>query len=85
MFPFEAIYIDPLERLLDYMELVRSYERDKLFVFVNLRSFFADDPIRSFLRTAIDHQLTLLLVDAWDHPRLPEETRLIIDKDLCEI
>lgn len=78
-------YIDPLERLLDYMELVRSYERDKVFVFVNLRSFFADDPIRSFLRTAIDHQLTLLLVDAWDHPKLPEETRLIIDKDLCEI
>ena len=29
--------------------------------------------------------LTLLLVDAWDHPKLPEETRLIIDKDLCEI
>ena len=63
----------------------RIRDADGKFVFVNLRSFFADDPIRSFLRTAIDHQLTLLLVDAWDHPKLPEETRLIIDKDLCEI
>lgn len=78
-------YADPLERILDYMELVRSYERDKLFVFVNLRSYFDDDSIQSFLRTAIDHQITLLLVDALEYPKLPEEKRLIIDKDLCEI
>ena len=32
-----------------------------------------------------DVSYTLLLVDAWEHPRLPEERRLIIDKDLCEI
>lgn len=29
-------YENDLERLLDYMELVRELERDKLFVFVNL-------------------------------------------------
>lgn len=76
---------DALERLLDYMELVRCYERNKLFIFVNLRSYFPDDSVRRFLQTAMDHQYTLLLVDAWEHPRLPEERRLIIDKDLCEI
>ena len=78
-------YPDALERLLDYMELVRCYERNKLFIFVNLRSYFPDDSVRRFLQTAMDHQYTLLLVDAWEHPRLPEERRLIIDKDLCEI
>ena len=78
-------YPDALERLLDYMELVRRYERNKLFIFVNLRSYFPDDSVQRFLQTAIDHQYTLLLVDAWEHPRLPEERRLIIDKDLCEI
>lgn len=36
-------YTDPMEQLLDYMELVRCYEREKLFVFVNLRSFFPDE------------------------------------------
>lgn len=74
-----------LERLLDYMELVRCYDREKLFIFVNLRSYFPDDSIRRFLQTALDHQYRLLLVDAWEHPKLPEEQRLIIDKDLCEI
>ena len=78
-------YPDPLERLLDYMELVRCYERTKLFIFVNLRSYFPDDSVQRFLQTTIDHQYTLLLVDAWEHLRLPEERRLIIDKDLCDI
>ena len=78
-------YPDPLERLLDYMELVHCYERNKLFIFVNLRSYFPDDSVQRFLQTTIDHQYTLLLVDAWEHLRLPEERRLIIDKDLCEI
>lgn len=78
-------YDDPLERLLDYMELVRCYEREKLFLFVNLRSYFSDESIRRFLQTVLDHQYAILLVDAWEHPRLPEERRLIIDKDLCEI
>lgn len=78
-------YPDPLERLLDYMELVRCYERNKLFIFVNLRSYFPDDSVQHFLQTAIDHQYTILLVDAWEYPRLPGERRLIIDKDLCEI
>lgn len=55
-------YPDPLERLLDYMELVRSYERTKLFIFVNLRSYFPDDSVQRFLQTTIDHQYTLLLV-----------------------
>ena len=55
-------YPDPLERLLDYMELVRCYERNKLFIFVNLRSYFPDDSVQRFLQTTIDHQYTLLLV-----------------------
>lgn len=78
-------YPDPLGRLLNYMELVRCYERTKPFIFVNLRSYFPDDSVQRFLQTTIDHQYTLLLVDAWEHLHLPEERRLIIDKDLCDI
>lgn len=78
-------YADPMEQLLDYMELVRCYEREKLFVFVNLRSFFPDEAVSRFLQSALDHGFLLLLIDSQDHPRLPEEQRLVIDKDLCEI
>lgn len=78
-------YENPLERLLDYMELVQCFEREKLFVFVNLRSFYSDDAVSRFLQSALAHGYRLLLVDSQERPYLPEEQRLVIDKDLCEI
>lgn len=77
-------YDDPLERLIDYMELVREFDRDKLFVYVNLRSFFSDEEVARFLDTALSHGYRILLLDAQDHTRLPQENRITIDKDLCE-
>lgn len=77
-------YEDPLERLIDYMELVREFERDKLFVYVNLRSFFSDEEVDGFLRTALDHGYRILLVEAQSHEKLPLESRITVDKDLCE-
>lgn len=77
-------YEDPLERLIDYMELVREFERDKLFVYVNLRSFFSDAEIEGFLRTALDHGYRILLIDAQSHEKLSLESRITVDNDLCE-
>lgn len=66
-------------------EKVKRIFLDEIAIFVNLRSYFPDDSISLFLQTALDHQYQLLLMDAWEHPKLLEEQRLIIDKDLCEI
>lgn len=77
-------YEDPMERLIDYMELVREFERDKLFVYVNLRSFFSDAEIERFLYTALDHGYRILLIDAQSHEKLQLENRITVDNDLCE-
>ncbi len=77
-------YEDPLERLIDYMELVREFERDKLFVYVNLRCFFSDAEVEGFLRTALDHGYRILLIDAQSHKKLSLENRITVDNDLCE-
>lgn len=77
-------YEDPLERLIDYMELVREFERDKLFIYVNLRSFFSDAEVEGFLRTALDHGYRILLIDAQSHEKLSLENRITVDNDLCE-
>lgn len=77
-------YEDPLERLLDYMELVREFDRDKLFVLLHLRSYFAEEQIEKFLKTVSNHGYRVLLVDSQDCEKLPEENRITIDKDLCE-
>jgi CRISPR-associated protein Csn2 len=41
------------EKLIDYMELVREFDCDKLFITVNMRSFFADDIVKKFIETAM--------------------------------
>ena len=77
-------YDDPLERLIDYMELIREFDRDKLFILVNLRSFFADDHVENFLETVSAHGYHVLLMDSIDRKKLPQERRVTIDNDLCE-
>lgn len=77
-------YDDPLERLIDYMELTREFDKDKLFVFNHLRSYFSDEQMEAFFNTVLAHGYRVLLVDDIDRKRLPQEMRVTIDKDLCE-
>lgn len=73
-----------LERLADYMELIREYGRDKLFVLVGLRGLFSDEMLERFARTVSDHGYRVLLLDHVEGKKFPMERRLTIDKDLCE-
>ena len=83
---FNGEYTHPIEKILDYMELVREFEkRDKLFIFVNMRSYFSTSTMESFLATALSHGHRILLLDGWSHSKLSCEQRLTIDTDLCEI
>ncbi len=75
----------PLERFLNYMELVREFDTEKLFVFVNLRSYFCPGEIEAFSCSAIEHGFSLLLVDNHEYSLIDNEKRLVIDEDLCEI
>ena len=77
-------YDDPLEKLLDFMELVRAYDRDKLFVIQGMRSFFGDSRVELFLKAALSHGYRVLLLDGIARKKLPGEKRLTIDNDLCE-
>jgi CRISPR type II-A-associated protein Csn2 len=77
-------YEDPLERLIDFMELVREFDRDKLFVLVGLRGFFPDGCVERFLKTVLDHGYRVLLLDCIAREKLPHEKRLTVDNGLCE-
>ena len=77
-------YDDPLERLLDYMELVREFDADKLFVLVGLRGMFTDAQLNAFLQSALDRSCRILMLDCLAREKLYHENRLTIDRDLCE-
>lgn len=72
------------EKILDYMELVREFDHDKLFITLNMRSFFEDDVIESFLKTAISHEYKILMIENKAYNVLLQEKRFTIDEDLCE-
>lgn len=74
-----------IEKLFDFMELVRELEKDKVYVLVNIRSYISDDEMESFLSTALSHDHKILLVESQARNKLAMTKRLIIDKDLCEI
>ena len=74
-----------LLKILNYMELVREYDRDKLFVFLNLRSFFEDKEVELFCDSVLAHKFRVLLIEDHERPKLSCEKRRILDADLCEI
>ena len=66
----------------DLMEPFRILiDRDKLFVLVGLRSFFANDRVELFLKTVLEHGYRVLLLDSIAREKLPSEKRLTIDND----
>lgn len=73
------------EILYSYMQLVREFDGDKVFAFVNLRSFVKADELQDFADTVLAHGYRVLLLDSHAYPSLSMEKRLIVDADLCEI
>lgn len=82
---FQEDYDSLSEKLLDYMLNVRQYEKDKLFIFVNLKSYIGADEIKGFYKMIILHKLKVLLIESVTRDKEEYEKRLIIDIDLCEI
>ncbi|MCI8589934.1 MAG: type II-A CRISPR-associated protein Csn2 [Clostridiales bacterium] len=73
-----------LEKILDYMELVREFDRDKIFFFINMRAYFLDAATESFMQTCIAHEHKILMIESKAYPILQNEKRITIDMDLCE-
>lgn len=76
---------DLIEILYSYMQLVRQFIGDKLFVFVNLRSFVSQKQFSDFAMTIIGHGYQAIFLENKEYDKIAKESRLIIDQDLCEI
>ncbi|MDD2362127.1 MAG: type II-A CRISPR-associated protein Csn2 [Oscillospiraceae bacterium] len=78
-------YVNSIEKLFDYFEMVQGQGKNKLFITVNLRTFFTDEELISFFECVCMHKYNLFMIESSERPILPHEIRLIIDNDLCEI
>ncbi len=73
------------EKIIDYFELISEFDRKKLFVTVNLRSYISDIEASEFMKTVLSHGFHVIMLEGSEHTRLAEEAGYIIDADLCEI
>lgn len=73
------------EVLYTYMQIFRQFVGDRLFVFVNMRSYVSDIQFDEFIKTIINHGYQAVFLENKEYSTLENERRLIIDEDLCEI
>ena len=73
------------EVLYTYMQIFRQFVGDRLFVFVNMRSYVSNIQFDEFIKTIINHGYQAIFLENKEYPILENERRLIIDEDLCEI
>jgi len=74
----------PLEKIFSYMEIVRELDRDRLFIMINMRSYFTDSDMESFVQSACLHDFKVLLLESTSFPILKNTKRYTVDEDLCE-
>lgn len=74
----------PLEQIFSYMEAVRELDRDKLFIMVNMRTYFTDPEMEFFAQSACLHDFKVLLLESTSFSRLNNCKRFTVDEDLCE-
>lgn len=73
-----------LEKIFTYMELVRELDRDKLFIMINMRTYFSDSDMELFCESAALHEFRVLLIENTGGIKLNNTKRYTIDEDLCE-
>lgn len=73
------------EKVCEYMELVTEFEKKKMFITVNMRSFVEDEEMEKFAETVIMHGYDVIAIENCAYKKLKIENRIIVDEDLCEI
>ncbi len=77
--------ISVIERIYNYMNIVRDLLGERLFIFANIRSYFNDNDLQSFIDTVLLHKFNVLLIDHSDGKKLNGMRKIIVDNDLCVI
>ncbi|MBQ9744729.1 MAG: type II-A CRISPR-associated protein Csn2 [Clostridia bacterium] len=73
-----------IEKIFSYMELVRELDKERLFIMINMRSYFSDSDMNCFIQSATLHDFKVLLLESASYTKLNNVKRYIIDEDLCE-
>lgn len=78
-------YSSTLEALMSFLEVITEFDGRKLFVTVNMASYFSEEEMELFVKSVEQKQLYVLMLDSFETEKPGGVDRLIIDNDFCEI
>ena len=81
--PFELNRKSLLTKLYSSLEH-KAFDRDRLFIMVNMRSYFDHSEMEAFTESANLHGFRVLLLESTSQSQLKNTQRYTIDEDLCE-
>ena len=81
--PFELNRKSLLTKLYSLLEH-KAFDRDRLFIMVNMRSYFDHSEMEAFTESANLHGFRVLLLESTSQSQLKNTQRYTIDEDLCE-
>lgn len=72
-------------KIIEYMTAVNRYKGERVFFFVNLRSYLTDQQTELLYKDILLRKLTAICIENTEHTHLDHSKTLIIDKDMCVI
>lgn len=77
---------DLLEKLIDYITVVKKYSTVKCFILTNIHNYFSGLELEQFYKELIYKNITVLLIENQKYfETFQYEKTIIVDEDLCEI
>ena len=58
-------------------------DRDRLFVMINMRTYFSDEEMEIFIESVCLHSFKILLIESSAQSKLKNTQRYTVDEDLC--
>lgn len=77
--------LDLTEKILEYMTAVQKLKGDKVFFFVNLRSYLTDRQAELFFKSVLLKKIKIICIENCEHTGLSIAKAMIVDKDMCII
>lgn len=73
------------EKIMEYMTAVNRYKGEKVFFFVNLRSYLTDNQTRELFENIVLEKMNAYFIENKEYTRLENEKVVIVDEDMCVI
>lgn len=73
------------DKIIEYMTAVNKYKGERVFFFVNLRSYLTDRQTMLLYKDILLRKMTAVCIESAEHTHLKCTKTIIIDKDMCII